>query len=220
MKCGVIQFPGSNKDFDCKYVAGEVFGMDAEFVWHKDTNLGSFDLVIIPGGFSYGDYLRPGAIANHSPIMAEVKNFATSGGTVIGICNGFQILCETGLLPGVLTRNAGLKFICDYVDLKVENNKTRFTSQYGKGEVITLPVAHHDGNYFATSDQVKILEDNDQIVFRYSKNPNGSINDIAGITNKSGNVLGLMPHPERASEEALGNTCGRRVFESILSAVG
>lgn len=228
MKCGVVVFPGSNNDYDCLYVAKDVFGMDAEFVWHKETKLSKYDLIILPGGFSYGDYLRPGAIAHYSPIMNDVKSFAHSGGLVIGICNGFQILCETGLLPGSLSRNRDLQFICDTVDLKVENNDTRFTSSYGLGQVITLPVAHHDGNYFATPDVVKGLEDNNQIVFRYaqkdgsitdSANPNGSVGNIAAIVNKEGNVFGTMPHPERASEIELGSVEGRGVFESIIKAI-
>lgn len=224
MKFGVLQFPGSNCDHDCYHGVKHVLNEDCDFVWHKETSLKGYDGIFVPGGFSYGDYLRPGAIANFSPIMEELKKFADAGGPVIGICNGFQILCEAGLLPGVLTRNRDLKFICKNVTLKVENNNTIFTKKYQKDEVITIPIAHHDGNYFAQEDTIKEMEDNNQIVFRYSdsmgnvtdeSNINGSINNIAGITNKKGNVLGMMPHPERALEDVVGKTDGLNLFKSL-----
>ncbi len=225
MKFGIIVFPGSNCDHDCYHAVKHVFKQDAEYVWHKDTSLKGFDCVVLPGGFSYGDYLRTGAIARFSPVMNEVIAFAKKGGLVLGICNGFQILTEAGLLPGVLMRNSGLKFICRYADLKVENASTVFSSSYRKGQVVSIPIAHADGNYFADDTTVKRLEDDDRIVFRYSgpdgqvtteANPNGARANIAGIVNEAGNVMGMMPHPERASEIELGSTDGRGVFESIL----
>ncbi len=225
MKFGIIVFPGSNCDHDCYHSVKHVFKQEAEYIWHKDTDLKGFDCVILPGGFSYGDYLRTGAIARFSPVMNEVTAFAKKGGLVLGICNGFQILTEAGLLPGVLMRNRKLKFICRQVDLKVENSSTVFSSSYKKGQVVSIPIAHADGNYFADDDTVKRLEDNDRIIFRYSTpegrvieeaNPNGALSNIAGIINEGGNVMGMMPHPERASEDELGSTDGRGVFESIL----
>lgn len=225
MKFGVLVFPGSNCDHDCYHVVKHVFGQEAEYVWHRDTRLKGFDCLILPGGFSYGDYLRTGAIARFSPIMNEVVSFAKKGGLVLGICNGFQILTEAGLLPGVLMRNKDLKFICKHTHLKVENTATPFTSLYEKGQVVNIPIAHADGNYFAESDTVKMLEDSGRIVFRYSTsegavteeaNPNGACANIAGIVNEGGNVLGMMPHPERACETELKSTDGRAVFESIL----
>ncbi|MDO8426575.1 MAG: phosphoribosylformylglycinamidine synthase subunit PurQ [Deltaproteobacteria bacterium] len=225
MKFGIIVFPGSNCDHDCYHAVKHVFKQEAEYIWHKDTDLKGFDCVILPGGFSYGDYLRTGAIARFSPVMNEVTAFAKKGGLVLGICNGFQILTEAGLLPGVLMRNRKLKFICRQVDLKVENSSTVFSSSYIKGQVVSIPIAHADGNYFADDDTVKRLEDNNRVVFRYSTpdgrvideaNPNGARANIAGIINEGGNVMGMMPHPERASEDELGSTDGRGVFESIL----
>ena len=227
MKFGVIVFPGSNCDHDCYHVAKHVMGQETDYIWHKDRpSLEGYDCVVIPGGFSYGDYLRPGAIARDSPITDEIKKYAESGGLVIGICNGFQILIETGLLPGVLMRNRSLKFICEDVHLKVENRDTPFTSEYSKDEVVKIPIAHHDGNYFADMDTLKKLKENNQIIFRYSTaagdvtveaNPNGSVLNIAGICNEKRNVLGMMPHPERCAEGILGNEDGKKIFESIVS---
>ncbi len=228
MKFAIIVFPGSNCDHDCYHVVKHVMGQEAEYVWHKDRSLEVFDCVILPGGFSYGDYLRTGSIARFSPIMAEVSCFAAAGGLVLGICNGFQILCEAGLLPGVLMRNSALKFICKNIDVRVESSKSAFTSAYKDNEVLSIPVAHADGNYFASPETIQELEDNGRVLFRYSTakgdlspeaNPNGSIGNIAGITNAAGNVLGLMPHPERASELALGNTDGKGMFESIITSL-
>lgn len=197
-------------------------------LWHKEADLGGADVIILPGGFSYGDYLRCGAIARFSPVMNEVVRFARQGGTVIGICNGFQILLEAGLLPGVLLRNASLQFVCRYVHLKVVNAATRFTAACAAGDVLEIPVAHGDGNYFADADTIARLEDNDQVVFRYceangnvtpASNPNGSIGAIAGIVNEEGNVLGMMPHPERVVDPRLRHTDGRVIFQSIIDAV-
>ena len=227
MKAAVVVFPGSNCDTDCFHALTQA-GFKTEFVWHKGTELGKADLIVLPGGFSYGDYLRTGAIAKFSPIMREVKRFAESGGNVIGICNGFQILLEAGLLPGAMLRNRDLQFICRHTFLRVENNSTRFTSQYKKGEVLSLPIAHGEGNYFADPKSLEELEDKNQIVFRYSTedgkirdeaNPNGSQKNIAGIMNSKGNVLGMMPHPERASEKLLGSEGGKRIWESLLENV-
>lgn len=217
MRFGVVVFPGSNCDRDCYNVPKNVCGQDAVFLWHKDKDLKNVDCIILPGGFSYGDYLRCGAIAKQSPIMGSVVEFANRGGPVIGICNGFQVLTEAGLLPGVLMRNTSLTFICKHVRLRVENNDTVFTRKYSKGEIITVPIAHNDGNYFCDAETLKRLEDNGQVIFRYhGENPNGSVADIAGITNEKGNVLGMMPHPERISEDILGGHDGLRVFESII----
>ncbi len=225
MKFGIIVFPGSNCDHDCYHAVKHLFGGEAEYVWHKETALKGFDCLILPGGFSYGDYLRTGAIARFSPVMSEVVRFAGKGGPVLGICNGFQILTEAGLLPGVLMRNRDLKFVCSHVYLKVENNSSVFTRAYKKGEILSIPIAHADGNYFADDDTVKRLEDTERIVYRYSTpdgmtstdaNPNGSRSNIAGVLNENGNVMGTMPHPERACESLLGSTGGRGVFESII----
>ncbi len=226
MKTRVIVFPGSNCDHDAMHALKNVIGeSDTEFVWHKDETIGrGVDLVILPGGFSYGDYLRTGAIARFSPVMKDVISFANDGGTVIGICNGFQVLCESGLLPGVLIRNEALKFRCKWVNLRSENTDTRFTNSLLPGEVINVPIAHGEGLYMADPETIKDLEENKQIVFRYSTesgelsqeaNPNGSINNIAGIINKEGNVLGMMPHPERACEDLLGSADGIKVFRSL-----
>ena len=227
VKFGIVVFPGSNCDHDALYVAETIMGQDARFIWHKDTSLGDVDVVILPGGFSYGDYLRCGAIARFSPIMKDVVSFARKGGMVLGICNGFQVLTEVGLLPGVLLRNSSLRFVCRYVRVRVENNATPFTAACRPGEVLEIPVAHGDGNYFAENDTLQRLVDYNQIVFKYctaagdvteSANPNGSQLNIAGIVNESGNVLGMMPHPERAADPTLRHTDGRRVFESIIQS--
>ena len=217
MKIAVIVFPGSNCDIDLYEALHTVCDADVEYVSYKQDNLDGFDAVMLPGGFSYGDYLRCGAIARFSPIMPAVIEFAKNGKPVFGTCNGFQILTEVGLLPGALKRNNSLKFVCKTVELTVENTNTPFTSLYKKGEKINLPIAHADGSYYADEELLAELEENGQDVFRYSKeNPNGSLNDIAGITNKQGNVLGMMPHPERAVEMLLGNEDGLRVFKSLL----
>ena len=223
-KFGVIVFPGSNCDHDAYYAVKKVLNNDAVFLWHKETSLQNSDVIILPGGFSYGDYLRTGAIAKFSPIMDEVIKFANNGGIIIGICNGFQVLLETGLLPGVMLKNESLKFVCKNVQLKVTNKNTGFTNMISK-DVITVPVAHGEGNYFADEETLKMLQDNNQIVFQYSDkkgnitkeaNPNGSKLNIAGIINKQGNVLGMMPHPERCSDVALGNVDGQMIFNSII----
>ena len=217
MKIAVIVFPGSNCDIDLYEALHTVCDADVEYVSYKQDNLDGFDAVMLPGGFSYGDYLRCGAIARFSPIMPAVIEFAKNGKPVFGTCNGFQILTEVGLLPGALKRNDSLKFVCKTVELTVENTNTPFTSLYKKGEKINLPIAHADGSYYADEELLAELEENGQVVFRYSKeNPNGSLNDISGITNKQGNVLGMMPHPERAVEMLLGNEDGLRVFKSLL----
>lgn len=217
MKIAVIVFPGSNCDIDLYEALHTVCDADVEYVSYKQDNLDGFDAVMLPGGFSYGDYLRCGAIARFSPIMPAVIEFAKNGKPVFGTCNGFQILTEVGLLPGALKRNDSLKFVCKTVELTVENTNTLFTSLYKKGEKINLPIAHADGSYYADEELLAELEENGQVVFRYLKeNPNGSLNDIAGITNKQGNVLGMMPHPERAVEMLLGNEDGLRVFKSLL----
>lgn len=217
MKIAVIVFPGSNCDIDLYEALHTVCDADVEYVSYKQDNLDGFDAVMLPGGFSYGDYLRCGAIARFSPIMPAVIEFAKNGKPVFGTCNGFQILTEVGLLSGALKRNNSLKFVCKTVELTVENTNTPFTSLYKKGEKINLPIAHADGSYYADEELLAELEENGQVVFRYSKeNPNGSLNDIAGITNKQGNVLGMMPHPERAVEMLLGNEDGLRVFKSLL----
>lgn len=226
MQSAVIVFPGSNCDRDGKNVLAAT-GLAPQMVWHGDAQLPKVDLVFLPGGFSYGDYLRSGAMAAHSPIMREVKAHAARGGKVMGVCNGFQVLTEAGLLPGMLMRNKGLKFICKEVLLRVENNATAFTKNYKQGQVINVPVAHHDGNYFADADTLKSLDDNAQVAFRYcdakgavtdAVNPNGSQGNIAGVFNKEKNVLGMMPHPERHAESLLGGTDGKALFESLLAA--
>ncbi|MCA9730714.1 phosphoribosylformylglycinamidine synthase subunit PurQ [candidate division KSB1 bacterium] len=229
MKAAVIVFPGSNCDHDMYNVLKHVMHIDAKFLWHKETDLGDVDAVFLPGGFSFGDFLRTGSIARFSPVMEEVIKFAINGGLVMGVCNGFQVLCEAGLLPGVLRRNSGLDFICREVTLKVENTDTRFTNRCSQGQILKMPVAHGEGNYFAEPDVIKRLEDNGQVVFRYASadgvvddtaNINGSINNIAGICNEQGNVLGMMPHPERASERQLGSVDGKIIFESIVAVFG
>lgn len=224
---GVVVFPGSNCDFDAYRVADEILQQNVKYIWHKDSTLGDVDVIILPGGFSYGDYLRTGAIARFSPVMQEVVKFAKNGGLVIGLCNGFQILTECGLLPGVLMRNKSLKFICDFVNLKVVTKNTPFTSECLEDEVLKIPIAHGDGNYFADEETIKSLKENDQIVFQYcnkngevtdDSNPNGAIQNIAGIINKERNVLGMMPHPERAVRSILGSTDGLKVFNSIVES--
>lgn len=226
MKSAVIVFPGSNCDRDAKTVLAAT-GLNPVMVWHGDSNLPDVDLVMVPGGFSYGDYLRSGAVAAKSPIMREVIEHAKKGRYVLGVCNGFQVLTEAGLLDGILLRNQKLKFICKEVNLRVENTKTAFTAKYSKGQVIKVPVAHHDGNYFADHKTLRNLQDKEQIIFRYcddkgeitpESNPNGSLLNIAGICNEKRNVLGMMPHPERCAEMLLGGVDGARVFESLLAA--
>lgn len=228
MKFGVVTFPGSNCDYDAYKAVVESFGEEAVYIWHKDHDLQNVDVVILPGGFSYGDYLRAGAIARFSPVMREVIAHAERGRPVIGICNGFQIACEAGLLPGALLRNDTLQFISAPVHLRVENSSTMFTSAYEQGHVIRIPIAHGDGRYTADTDTLDELEQNGRVVFRYvtpageleqAANPNGSARSIAGIVNADGNVIGMMPHPERALDKLLGSDDGRGFFESILSAV-
>lgn len=225
MKFGVVVFPGSNCDYDCYHVLKNVLKKETEFVWHKDSDVSKYDCLVIPGGFSYGDYLRTGAIARFSPVMDGVQKHADKGKLVIGICNGFQILLESGLLPGAMLRNDSLKFICKYVNLRVENNSTIFTKKAKKGEVLSIPIAHGEGNYYADAATIAELKAGNQILVRYSDtqgqttreaNPNGSLENIAGIMNKRGNVFGLMPHPERASEIELGSTDGLKIFQSIV----
>ncbi len=227
MNWGVIVFPGSNCDRDCAHVLAEELGQNVNLIWHGETSLGETDAVILPGGFSYGDYLRTGAIAQLSPIMRAVKDFARAGGLVLGICNGFQILLEAGLLPGAILPNAGLSFICEDVRVKVVNTETPFTQRYESGQVLRFPIAHADGNYHADPVTLAALQANAQIVFRYCRedgtvtpeaNPNGSLDNIAGIRNAGGNVLGLMPHPERCAEAVLGNRDGRLLFCSMIDA--
>lgn len=228
MKAGIVRFPGSNCDEDAFHAIADHLGQEAVYLWHKDHDLQNVDLVILPGGFSYGDYLRAGAIARFSPIMQEVIAHAQRGGLILGICNGFQIACEAGLLPGALLRNSSLQFVSAPVHLRVETINTPFTSRYGVGQIVTIPVAHGDGRYTADADVVERLEGEGQVVFRYvnsqgeaveSANPNGSIRNIAGIINAQGNVLGLMPHPERAMEKALGSTDGIPLFKSLLESL-
>ncbi len=229
MRTRIVQFPGSNCDHDAHHAVKHVLGEeDTEFVWHKSESIGDeVDLVILPGGFSYGDYLRTGAIARFSPVMKDVIRFANAGGTVLGICNGFQVLCESGLLPGVLMRNESLKFVCKEVYLQTENNATRFTSTVTKGRTLKIPIAHGEGNFMATDEVLADLESNGQVVFRYASkhgeidrgsNPNGSLNNIAGIVNKEGNVFGMMPHPERACEIMLGSSDGLAIFQSLQAS--
>ncbi|WP_225046972.1 phosphoribosylformylglycinamidine synthase subunit PurQ [Lacticaseibacillus kribbianus] len=218
MKAAVISFPGSNCDEDLVWALNTVCGQDVDLVPASATALDGYDLVLLPGGFSYGDYLRSGAIAKFAPIMPAVRRFAAAGGYVIGICNGFQILTEAGLLPGALQANTSLKFICEPEPLTVANAATAFSSAYSDGQSLTLPIAHGEGNYYADAATLAALEANHQVVFRYAANPNGSLNDIAGIVNARGNVLGMMPHPERAVEALLGGTDGLGVFQSLIDA--
>ncbi|HRD02270.1 MAG TPA: phosphoribosylformylglycinamidine synthase subunit PurQ [Candidatus Saccharicenans sp.] len=225
MKFGVVVFPGSNCDFDTFHVLQNVMRQETVFLWHKDSDLQNVDCVILPGGFSCGDYLRSGAFARFSPIMAEVQKFAAAGGLVLGICNGFQILLEAGLLPGAMLRNKNLKFICQHVYIKIDNNKTPFSQAGKKNQVLSIPIAHFDGNYYAPPEMLAELERKKQIVFRYcdengqlteEANVNGSLHHIAGVVNEQGNVLGMMPHPERASEKILGSADGQVIFQSII----
>ena len=225
MRVGVIVFPGSNCDHDAYHVARHVFGLETRFIWHKERELPPVDLVIVPGGFSYGDYLRAGAVARFSLIMDSVVRFAEHGGLVLGICNGFQVLCECGLLPGALLRNASVRFACTWVHLRIDNTEVPYTRNAELGQVLRIPIAHGEGNYYAEASELVELERNGQVVFRYTtpagevtpdSNPNGSANNIAGIVNRAGNVLGMMPHPERAAEEALGSRDGAMLFRSLL----
>jgi len=228
MKFAIVVFPGSNCDHDAHYAAEHVLGQQAELIWHKDTSLRGADAVVLPGGFAHGDYLRTGAIARFSPIMQEVRRFADAGGPVLGICNGFQVLLEAGLLPGAMLRNASLHFHCEHVHVKVEQTDTPFTLMCPSGRLLKIPVAHGEGNYYAEAEVLVRVEKNRQVVFRYvdssgqrtaEANPNGSLNNIAGICNEGRNVVGLMPHPERACELALGSADGLVLFESVVKAV-
>jgi phosphoribosylformylglycinamidine synthase I len=228
MNVGVVVFPGSNCDRDVVWVTQGLLNQPTRMIWHEDSDLSDIDVVIVPGGFSYGDYLRCGAIARFSPVMQATIKHAEQGKFVLGICNGFQVLTEAGLLPGALVRNRDLHFVCDRVPLKVERTDLPWTNHYRTDEVITLPIAHGEGSYYADADTLKSLEDNHQVLFRYcnaegksdqSSNPNGSLNQIAGICNRQGNVLGMMPHPERASDPGLGGTDGLRLFEGMLGAI-
>lgn len=230
MKVGVVVFPGSNCDHDCFYALSEVLRQPTEWVWHQSTQINHLDAIVLPGGFAYGDYLRTGAIASHSPVMSAVREFAQRGGLVLGICNGFQILLEAGLLPGAMLRNRRLKFLCRDVHLRVETTSTPFTAACQKGQILRMPIAHMEGNYFAEPDTLEALERNHQIVFRYSTpageivddeetNPNGALANIAGISNRERNVLGLMPHPDRCSENVLGSADGRMVFQSMIESL-
>jgi phosphoribosylformylglycinamidine synthase len=228
MKFGVVVFPGSNCDHDAFHAAHDVLGQDAEFLWHKETSVKDSDVIVLPGGFAHGDYLRTGAIARFSPIMPAIVDFARKGGPVIGICNGFQVLLEAGLLPGAMLRNRDLKFHCEHVYVSVERTDTPFTAAATKGQRLRLPIAHGEGNYYAEPDVIRRLEEDGRVVFRYcdangavtdAANPNGAVNNIAGICNDARNVVGLMPHPERACEATLGSADGLVLFESVLAAV-
>ncbi|WP_054026519.1 phosphoribosylformylglycinamidine synthase subunit PurQ [Bacillus sp. FJAT-28004] len=220
MKFAVLVFPGSNCDIDCYKAVEDAIGQSVDYVWHTATDLSSYDAILVPGGFSYGDYLRCGAIAQFAAVMGEVQKAAEAGKYILGICNGFQILTEAGLLPGALIRNNGLKFRCHQTPLEVVNNKSAFTNQYSQGEIINIPIAHGEGNYYCDDATLAELKANDQIIFRYAgdTNPNGSVENIAGISNKAGNVVGMMPHPERAVDQLLGSEDGKRMFTSILNA--
>ncbi len=222
----MVVFPGTWSEVDCYTVVDEIIGQPVDYVWHNDTNISNYDCIILPGGFSYGDYLRCGAIARLSPVMDSVKKFANSGGLVIGICNGFQILCEAGLLPGVLLPNDHLEFRCEWTHLRVENSNTAFSNTLESKQVISVPISHGEGNYYADPETLKTLEENGQVVFRYcdpdgtinrDSNPNGSINNIGGLINSQGNVLGMMPHPERCCDPILGGVDGKLIFESIVT---
>jgi phosphoribosylformylglycinamidine synthase len=220
MKIGVIVFPGSNCDRDMQWVFQGLLGLPTRMVWHQDSDLSDLDAIVIPGGFSYGDYLRCGAIARFSPAMRSVIDAANAGKPVLGVCNGFQILTEAGLLPGALIRNENLHFVCDRVAVTVERSAPLWTTGYEAGQVLNLPIAHGEGRYYADPDTLKQIEDNGQVLFRYAgQNPNGSLNQIAGICNNRGNVLGMMPHPERAADAALGNTDGLALFQAMTAAL-
>ena len=227
MKAAVVVFPGSNCDHDTYHVLKHVLGVDTRFLWHGDREFHDLDLIVLPGGFSYGDYLRTGAIARFSPVMDGIRKFAGDGGYVLGICNGFQILQEARLLPGAMLRNRGLKFICRHVDIRVER-ATAFTSAYAPGRVLSIPIAHNEGNFYASADELTSLEENGGVLFRYCSasgevddrfNPNGALHNIAGVINRQGNVMGMMPHPERASERCLGSEDGKGVFVSLLRSI-
>jgi phosphoribosylformylglycinamidine synthase subunit PurQ / glutaminase len=218
MTVGVVVFPGSNCDHDAYYAFEHSLGVESRFIWHDSAALGDVDAVILPGGFSYGDYLRTGAIAKFSPVMAAVKRFAENGGPVLGICNGFQVLTEAGLLPGALVRNAGLKFVCRTVPVEVSSTQSPFTHGLQKGDILRLPVAHGEGCYIADEQTLQELEREDRVVLRYRENPNGSVNDIAGIVNRERNVLGMMPHPERAADVLVGGTDGLSILQSLASS--
>jgi phosphoribosylformylglycinamidine synthase len=228
MRFGIVVFPGTWSDVDCHKALTQDLSHEADYIWHKETDLAGFDCIVLPGGFSYGDYLRTGAMAKFSPVMNSVAAFAANGGAVIGICNGFQILCESGLLPGVLRRNDEMRFKCDWVNLRVDNSNTIFSNILGTDQVISVPISHGEGNYYADESTLASMEAAGQIVFRYTdelgnstkeSNPNGSLMNIAGITNTKGNILGMMPHPERCCDPILGGTDGTFIFESIALAV-
>jgi len=228
MKFGIVVFPGTWSDRDCYYSIHNICGQDAVYIWHKETDLSGCDCIVLPGGFSYGDYLRTGAIARFSPVMDSVADFSVKGRPVIGICNGFQVLCEAHLLPGVLRQNDHLQYRCQWTYLKTENNTTPFTAKCGKGQVLKIPISHYEGRYYADDSVIKELEDNGRVVFRYGTpsgeitektNPNGALNNIAGIVNKQGNVLGMMPHPERSCEDILGSSDGNIIWESIIASI-
>lgn len=227
MRFGIVVFPGSNCELDCQWILQSVLRQEAELVWHKEKDLNGYDCLILPGGFAHGDYLRTGAIARFSPIMKAVEQYARRGGLVLGICNGFQILCEAGLLPGALLRNTSLNFICRHVYMRVETTETPFTVACTAGQVLRVPINHNEGRYYADAETLAHLRDKNQVVFRYvtsagevsdEANPNGSLDHIAGVCNEQRNILGLMPHPERAAEELLGSASGRILFESILGS--
>ena len=228
MRFGVVVFPGTWSDVDCYHVLDEVLEQEVRYVWHKETDLSSYDCVVLPGGFSYGDYLRCGAIARFSPVMEAVVDFAGRGGVVIGICNGFQVLCESGLLPGALLRNDSLEFRCQWVNLRVDNTDTGFTRNCESGQRLRVPISHGEGRYYADGATLKALQEENRVLFRYcdddgevtlESNPNGSLNGIAGIVNREGNVLGMMPHPERCCESVLGGTDGLYIFGSIIDSL-
>ena len=228
MKFGIVVFPGSWSERDMHYAVSDVLGYQAEYIWHRETSVSGFDAILLPGGFSYGDHLRCGAIAAHSPVMDAIKDFANDGGFVFGSCNGFQILCESGLLPGALIRNDHLSFRCAPGTLRVETSETPFTTQYSDGDVVAMPISHGEGNFQADDETIAMLESDNRVIFRYvdaqnqataEANPNGSLNNIAGITNEHGNVLGMMPHPERACESLLGSSDGNPLWQSIAATV-
>ncbi len=220
MHVGIVVFPGSNCDHDAWYAVNHNLGHEAHFLWHDSESLGPVDAIILPGGFSYGDYLRCGAIAKFSPVMSAVKRFAAEGGPVLGICNGFQILTEAGMLPGALVRNEGLRYVCKIVDLVAATANSRFTSELQPGATLRIPIAHGEGCYYADAATLDRLEAEDRVVFRYANNPNGSLRNIAGILNEQRNVMGMMPHPERASDPLMGSTDGRAILSSFLSGAG
>lgn len=227
MKFGIVVFPGSNCDHDCYHALKYALDQEVQFVWHKDETVADFDVILLPGGFSYGDYMRTGAIARFSPVMNAVVEFARAGGIVMGICNGFQILCEAGLLPGALMRNKSTRFVCKYVHLRVENNQSVFTNQCREGELLKIPIAHAEGLYHTDADTLGDLNRNQQVLFRYcdanghttaKSNPNGSLENIAGIVNRGGNILGMMPHPDRCAEEILNSSDGAKIFASVVES--